>query len=179
MTILTKGKKMKVKVVIDDDVDEKEKDESESEIDDDDDDDDDVRNNNNNNNKIVNKPKKERKLTDIFVVPPISVLDVKQGYWKKQRKMWFEDFGISKTCDGRKENALKLSKLMAKKQKTTSVFDPVVCEVAYTNGFLQSAMIFTIHLLVAQLEEWLLVFWKEHILALTSGQNKLMKMTTI
>ena len=114
----------------DDDVDEKEKDESESEIDDDDDDDDDVRNNNNNNNKIVNKPKKERKLTDIFVVPPISVLDVKQGYWKKQRKMWFEDFGISKTCDGRKENALKLSKLMAKKQKTTSVFDPVVCEVA-------------------------------------------------
>ena len=136
------------KVKFSDDIDEREKDESESgddekeseiddgnegeiDDDDDDDDDDDVTNNNNNNNKIVNNPKKERKLTDIFVVPPISVLDVKQGYWKKQRKMWFDDFGISKTCDGRKENALKLSKLMAKKQKTTSVFDPVVCEVAY------------------------------------------------
>lgn len=97
-------------------------------------------NNNNNNNNEKEKEKdngkeeeknKQRKLIDIFIVPPLTVLDVKQGYWKKQRKMWFEEYGIGKTCAGREENALNLSKLLAKKQKTTSVFDPVVCEIAY------------------------------------------------
>ena len=32
----------------------------------------------------------DRKLTDIFVVPPISVLDVKQKYWKDRKKYWFD-----------------------------------------------------------------------------------------
>ena len=70
-----------------------------------------------------------RKLTDIFVVPPISVLDVKQKYWKDRRKEWLR-LGIQSEL-GRNENLLKLSKLLQKKQKTTSIFDPVLCEIMY------------------------------------------------
>ena len=71
----------------------------------------------------------DRKLTDIFVVPPISVLDVKQKYWKDRRKKWLE-LGIQSEL-GRNENLLKLSDLMSKKQKSTSIFDPVLCEIMY------------------------------------------------
>jgi len=70
-----------------------------------------------------------RKLTDIFVVPPISVLDVKQKYWKDRKKEWLA-FNIQSEL-GRNENLLKLSSLLMKKQKATSVFDPVLCEIMY------------------------------------------------
>jgi DNA modification methylase len=70
-----------------------------------------------------------RDLKSIFIAPPISVLDVKQKYWKDQRKMWL-GMGIQSEV-GRNSNLLKLSPLMAKKQKSTSVFDPVVCNVMY------------------------------------------------
>jgi len=71
----------------------------------------------------------ERTLKDIFVVPPISVLDVKQGYWKTRRKYWLES-GIESEL-GRNENLLSLSPLLKKKQKSTSIFDPVLCEIMY------------------------------------------------
>ena len=70
-----------------------------------------------------------RKLTDIFVVPPISVLDVKQKYWKDRKKEWLA-LNIQSEL-GRNENLLKLSQLLMKKQKATSVFDPVLCEIMY------------------------------------------------
>lgn len=70
-----------------------------------------------------------RKLTDIFVVPPISVLDVKQKYWKDRKKEWLA-LNIQSEL-GRNENLLKLSSLLMKKQKATSVFDPVLCEIMY------------------------------------------------
>lgn len=71
----------------------------------------------------------DRKLTDIFVVPPISVLDVKQKYWKDRKKEWLA-LNIQSEL-GRNENLLKLSDLLKKKQKATSVFDPVLCEIMY------------------------------------------------
>lgn len=71
----------------------------------------------------------ERTLKDIFVVPPISVLDVKQGYWKERRKLWLS-LGIESEL-GRNENLLSLSPLLKKKQKSTSIFDPVLCEIMY------------------------------------------------
>ena len=70
-----------------------------------------------------------RKLTDIFIVPPISVLDVKQKYWKERRKFWLAK-GIKGEL-GRNNNLLKLSSLLQKKQKNTSIFDPVLCEIMY------------------------------------------------
>lgn len=70
-----------------------------------------------------------RKLTDIFVAPPISVLDVKQKYWKDRKKHWLS-FGIESEL-GRDENLLKLSSLLQKKQNPTSIFDPVLTECMY------------------------------------------------
>jgi len=70
-----------------------------------------------------------RTLKDIFVAPPISVLDVKQKYWKDRKKEWLS-LGIESEL-GRGENLLKLSSLLQSKQKSTSVFDPVLCECMY------------------------------------------------
>ena len=70
-----------------------------------------------------------RILKDIFTVPPISVLDVKQKYWKDRRKYWLS-VGIQSEL-GREENLLSLSELLQLKQKSTSIFDPVLCEVMY------------------------------------------------
>lgn len=72
---------------------------------------------------------KERKLTDIFIVPPISILDVKQKYWKDRRREWLA-MNIQSEL-GRGENLLNLSALLQKKQKATSIFDPVLCEIMY------------------------------------------------
>jgi len=71
----------------------------------------------------------DRKLSDIFVVPPISVLDVKQKYWKDRRNYWLSK-GIQSEL-GRNENLLNLSPLLQQKQKSTSIFDPVLCEIMY------------------------------------------------
>jgi DNA modification methylase len=71
----------------------------------------------------------DRKLSDIFVVPPISVLDIRQKYWKDRRKLWLES-GIQSEL-GRNNNLLGLSVLLQKKQKATSIFDPVLCEIMY------------------------------------------------
>jgi DNA modification methylase len=70
-----------------------------------------------------------RTLKDIFIIPPISVLDVKQGYWKERRKYWL-GMGIESEL-GRDTNLLSLSSLLKKKQKSTSIFDPVLCEIMY------------------------------------------------
>ena len=71
----------------------------------------------------------DRKLTDIFVVPPISVLDIKQKYWKNRKRFWLGKNIQSEL--GRDENLLNLSALMKRKQSSTSIFDPVLTEVMY------------------------------------------------
>lgn len=41
------------------------------------------------------------KLTDTFIVPPFSVLDTRQGYWRERRERWEEITGdLSQTRDG-------------------------------------------------------------------------------
>ena len=72
----------------------------------------------------------DRDLKSIFVVPPISVLDVKQKYWKDRRKYW-NSTGIM-GASGRENNLLSMSKLMQKKHNATSIFDPVLTECMYT-----------------------------------------------
>lgn len=68
-------------------------------------------------------------LKNKFIIPPISILDVKQGYWKQRRKQWLE-LGIQSEI-GRKENLLSLSPLLETKHNGTSIFDPVLCEIIY------------------------------------------------
>lgn len=77
-------------------------------------------------------------LTDQFLIPPFTILDARQGYWKDRKCYWL-DAGIA-SAEGRGENLLKMSnramnlrgiKQGDEKWGGTSVFDPVLCEIAY------------------------------------------------
>lgn len=76
------------------------------------------------------------KLTEKFIVPPFSVLDTKQGYWQDRRRAWLA-LGIQSEV-GRGDALLmktgqeSLNRMMGGKgMQGTSIFDPVVCELAY------------------------------------------------
>lgn len=72
------------------------------------------------------------KLTDEFLIPPLSVLDTKQGYWQDRKKMW-KSLGI-KSDVGRDAECLQTSigdKYGRAEQTGISIFDPVLCEVMY------------------------------------------------
>lgn len=81
------------------------------------------------------KEEASKKLTDEFLIPPISVFDTIQGYWQDRKIAW-KSLGISSDV-GRDEALLGQGlKQLAEKQgsKTltgTSIFDPVLCEVMY------------------------------------------------
>jgi DNA modification methylase len=75
------------------------------------------------------------KLADKFVFPPFSVLDRRQGEWQNRKRKWLQ-LGI-KSEVGRGQNlAYKgqttLNNITENEEQVgTSVFDPVICEVAY------------------------------------------------
>jgi len=75
-----------------------------------------------------------KKLSERFIIPPFSVLDTKQGYWQ-DRKNWWLSLGI-KSEIGREavisenRNNTKWEEYY-KEQKKMSIFDPVLCELAY------------------------------------------------
>lgn len=102
------------------------------------------------------KPERQLKLSDRFIVPPFSVLDTKQGIWQDRKRFW-NSLGI-KSEIGRGEDLTNTSltpsnytekkklekdlgrKLTVKEYKLmsnnviisgTSIFDPVVCELSY------------------------------------------------
>ncbi len=70
-----------------------------------------------------------RKLIDMFLVPPFSVLDARQGYWQDRKRDWNDvlDGGL-----GRKGNLLNMNpSIQPEGLSSTSIFDPVLCEVVY------------------------------------------------
>jgi len=67
-------------------------------------------------------------LADKFLIPPLSIFDSRAGYWQERKRRWL-DLGI-KSEEGRDNNLLGFSKTIAK-EGFTSIFDPVLCEVAY------------------------------------------------
>ena len=74
------------------------------------------------------------KLQEEYIVPPVSVLDTKQGYWQKRKKEW-KNIGLQSEV-GRDTELLGTGfKTLAKKKgmslEGTSIFDPVLCEVVY------------------------------------------------
>jgi DNA modification methylase len=79
----------------------------------------------------------QKKLSDRFIIPPLSVLDTKQGAWVHRKNYWLS-IGI-KSEEGRKDGLvrerLKSFKTYRGKTEmkitTTSIFDPVLCELAY------------------------------------------------
>ena len=71
-------------------------------------------------------------LADEFIAPPLSVLDAKQGYWQDRKRQW-KDAGI-KSDDGRDAECLQTNigdKYGRKEMTGVSIFDPVLCEIAY------------------------------------------------
>lgn len=81
--------------------------------------------------------KKDKKLSDRFIIPPFSVLDTKQGAWQQRKNYWLS-LGI-KSEEGRDakaytQNDAKLSdgtNFSNMNTDGTSIFDPVLCELAY------------------------------------------------
>ena len=75
----------------------------------------------------------ERKsLVDRFIAPPFSILDTRQGYWQDRKRQW-KDLGI-KSDIGRDAECMQNSfneKYGREQQTGTSIFDPVLCELAY------------------------------------------------
>ena len=93
-------------------------------------------------------------LADKFLIAPFSVFNAREGWWQDRKKAWLS-LGI-KSEEGRGDNLLKFSESakiggMDKKNKFgkcletaigekygreemtgTSIFDPVLCEIAYT-----------------------------------------------
>ena len=74
---------------------------------------------------------KAKKLSDRFIIPPFSVLDTKQGAWQQRKNYWLS-LGI-KSEVGRDAKVINMDTI-AKEKNTAdgvSVFDPVLCELAY------------------------------------------------
>lgn len=69
----------------------------------------------------------KRKLADRFGVPPFTVLDTRQGYWQDRKRAWL-DLGI-RSERGRGDNLLTSGGAWI--GSGTSVFDPVLAELAY------------------------------------------------
>ena len=78
-------------------------------------------------------PALQRQLAKEFVVPPLTMLDARQGFWQQRKKLWLK-LGI-KSEIGRAEGLIGYSpRAMLKSPKGdpgTSVFDPVLAELAY------------------------------------------------
>ena len=103
-------------------------------------------------NKLFSKPEQlnlfgeteeesiEKSLFDRFIIPPFSIFDSRQGYWQNRKKVWLS-IGI-KSEIGRDSKCYHIKDWADKKRETgelsgsklpsdVSVFDPVVCEIAY------------------------------------------------
>jgi len=76
---------------------------------------------------------KHKKLTDRFIIPPFSVLDTKQGAWQQRKNYWLS-LGIKSEL-GRDAECLPTGfnekNYGVKPMTGTSIFDPVLCELAY------------------------------------------------
>jgi len=91
----------------------------------------------------VEEKEQNKKLSDRFIIPPFSVLDTKQGVWQQRKNYWLS-LGI-KSEEGRdatfinhggsRENYSDFTKKIvddfASISNNISIFDPVLCELAY------------------------------------------------
>tara|TARA_R100001463_G_scaffold64363_4_gene117446 strand:- start:1412 stop:2860 length:1449 start_codon:yes stop_codon:yes gene_type:complete len=79
------------------------------------------------------------KLTDQFIIPPFTIFDTRQGYWRSRKRAW-KALGLDSGL-GREDNLLNYSDSIRNggfkivdveiKNSGTSIFDPVLCEVIY------------------------------------------------
>lgn len=69
-----------------------------------------------------------RKLTDIFGIPPFTVLDTRQGYWADRKKTW-KDL-INDKGESRQGTLASEDSLMGDINSGVSILDPVLAEIA-------------------------------------------------
>lgn len=81
----------------------------------------------------VVKPKSSGPIAERFLIPPFTILDAKQGEWQERKRAW-SAIGIAGEI-GRGGNLLGMSETLVNEvgsfAQNTSIFDPVVCELAY------------------------------------------------
>lgn len=86
----------------------------------------------------VGEEVKPKKLSERFIIPPFSVLNTKQGDWQQRKNYWLS-LGIKSEL-GRGNNSLGLANIKDYEYEYksnydisngTSIFDPVLCELAY------------------------------------------------
>lgn len=68
------------------------------------------------------------RLFEKFLIPPFSILDAKAGYWMKRKEEW-SSLGF-RSQDGRDVRTFG-GKVLWKEFNSTSIFDPVLCEISY------------------------------------------------
>jgi len=72
-------------------------------------------------------------LAERFIVPPFSVLDARQGYWQERKRAWISlgvcgELGRDEVLFASQDN---LNEITGTKFAGISIFDPVLCELAY------------------------------------------------
>ena len=78
-----------------------------------------------------------KKLSDRFLIPPFSVLDTRQGIWQDRKRWWLSlgiksELGRDAVCISGNEYVFRDgTKFSNVDSNGTSVFDPVLCELAY------------------------------------------------
>ena len=78
-----------------------------------------------------------KKLSDRFIIPPFSVLDTKQGIWQDRKRWWLSlgiksELGRDAVCISGNDYVFSDgTKFSNVDSDGTSVFDPVLCELAY------------------------------------------------
>jgi DNA modification methylase len=74
------------------------------------------------------KPKASGPVAERFMMPPFTILDARSGAWQERKRA-----GVamgSRSEVGRLQNSLGMSEAASLGEKDTSIFDPVVCELA-------------------------------------------------
>ena len=64
-----------------------------------------------------------------FGIPPFSVFNAREGWWQDRKRAWLS-LGL-KSDEGREKDLLKFSSACTETQPGSSIFDPVICEIAY------------------------------------------------
>ena len=80
------------------------------------------------------KPDVSGPVAERFIIPPFSILDAKQGAWQKRKQAWLS-MGIKGEV-GRSAESYHTTQWLRDKNNSsidtgTSIFDPVLCELAY------------------------------------------------
>lgn len=66
-------------------------------------------------------------LTETFLVPPFTVLDSRQGYWKERKKYWLDLIGDN--GESREQTLSKGKNMLSDINNGVSILDPVLAEI--------------------------------------------------